>query len=299
MLVEAIFFLVTVLVIVFIVLYALPRPTAGSTKLFPLGAATPVSALVNSDLAWSAKACSARFLLHIAQAPRTLQVVDCVQAPVAGTRVQRFEPRCPTFDFATCDCSGTSCTGCTEKTTKNSYLSKLVAIGDCVELWCAGYTSSNDKPFVPALLKIKTSTDSTVQWYYESISLPAIPLQRWTVVTLVKEGRRFDIFYGAKMVATKVLDHFPIAPAATSQWMVGAPGWSGQIGYFSVMTYAESSDDVAADVNSVVDTRGIPYDQITLSLNDLTLPTCVGGDCLKLPTVGAPNPFVMWSTTVA
>jgi hypothetical protein len=206
MLVEAIFFLVTVLVIVFIVLYALPRPTTGSTQLFPLGTAVPISALVNSDLAWSAKACSVRFLLHIAQAPRTLQAVDCVQAP-AGASIS-FEPTCPTFDFAKCDCSGTSCDRCKTTTSKNSYLSKLVAIGDCVELWCAGYTSSNDKPFVPALLKIKTATDATVQWYYESISLPAIPLQRWTVVTIVKEGRRFDIFYGAKMVATRFLTTF-------------------------------------------------------------------------------------------
>lgn len=295
MLVEASFFLVTVLAIVFIVLYALPRPTKGSTQLFPLSETAAL--LLNSELAWSAKACSLRFLIHISQAPRTLKVVDCVPLPAAG--MTNFEPTCPGYDFAKCKCSGTICDECKITRPNNSYLTKLLSIGDCLELWCAGYTSSNDKPFVPALLKVKTATDSSAQHYYESVSLPAIPLQRWTVVTIVKEGRRFDVYYGAKMVATKVLAHFPIAPSAVSQWIGGSPEWSGQIGYISVFTHAENSDEVAADVASVVDTRGVPYDQITLSLKDVKFPTCVGGDCLKLPTVGAPNPFVMWSSTVA
>ena len=299
MLVEALFFLVTVLVIVFIVLYALPRPTKGSTDVYPLKSAAVTSILSNSDFAWSAKPCSVRFLLQITQAPRTLQAVDCVPPP-ASTPMSTFDPTCPTYDFATCKCQGISCTECNKKTTNNSYLSKIFRIGDCVELWCAGYTTSNDKPYVPALLKIKTSTDPT-QWFYESVSLPAIPLQRWTVITIVKEGRRFDIYYGAKMVATKVLDHFPLAPSSLDQWIAGSNdlGWSGKIGYLSVFTHAENSDDVLADVASVVDTRGVPYDQITLSLKDVKFPTCVGGDCLRLPTVGAPNPFVMWASTVS
>jgi len=291
MVVEAVLFIAIVVAIVFIVLYAIPKTIPGTTSSVSLSSPTTVL----SPSGWSAAPCSVRFLIHIAQSPRTLQRVECVPLPATGATT--FDPACPGYDFATCMCEGTSCAKCLAPTENNSYLTKLLSVGSVLELWSAGYTSSNDKPFVPTILKVKTAKDGT-QSYIESISLPALPLQRWTVVTLVKEGRRFDIYYGAKLVTTKVLDYYPVPPGSTDAWIGGAKGWKGQLGFFSVKPKSLTSEEVAADVASVVDTQGVPFQQMTF-FTDLPTFSCPGGNCLKMPAVVPPNPFVTYQTTVS
>ena len=292
MLVETILFITIVLVVVYIVLYAIPKTIPGTTTANDLSSPT----MLLKPSGWSAAPSSIRFLLRITQAPRTLQRVECVQPPITGGATT-FDPTCPGYEFQTCTCVGQNCSTCTQSTAGNSYLTKLVWLSNVIELWSAGYTSSNDKPFVPAILKVKTAKDST-QSYIESVSLPAIPLQRWTVVTIVKEGRRFDVYYGTKLVASKVLDHYPIPPGSADAWIGGAMGWKGSVGYFSVKSASMTTEDVAADVASVVDTQGVPFTQLNF-FTDLPTFSCPGGDCLKMPKVVPPNPFVIYQTTVS
>ena len=288
MLVEALLFITIVLAVVYIVLYAIPKTIPGTTAAVDLSS---VSTLLTPS-GWSAAPSSVRFLLRITQAPRTLQNIDCVPQPTRETNT--FDPTCPGYEFATCKCTTSGCDTCMPS---KNYLTKLVWVSDVLELWSAGYTSSNDKPFVPAILKVKTAKDST-QSYMESVSLPAIPLQRWTVVTIVKEGRRFDVYYGTKLVASKVLDHYPIPPGSADAWMGGAAGWKGNVGFFSVKSAAVSTEDVATDVASVVDTQGVPFTQVNF-FTDLPTFSCPGGDCLKMPKVVPPNPFVTYQTIVS
>jgi len=292
MLVETLLFITIVLAVVYIVLYSIPKTIPGTTTANDLS--SPTTLLKPSG--WSAAPSSVRFLLRITHAPRTLQRVECVQPPSSGS-VITFDPTCPGYEFQTCECLAQDCTRCTNSTASNSYLTKLVWLSNVLELWSAGYTSSNDKPFVPAILKVKTAKDST-QSYMESVSLPAIPLQRWTVITIVKEGRRFDVFYGTKLVASKVLDHYPIPPGLSDGWMGGATGWKGNVGYFSVKSASVTTDEVAADVASVVDTQGVPFTQMNF-FSELPTFSCPGGDCLKMPKVVPPNPFVTYQTTVS
>ena len=289
---ETILFITIVLVVVYIVLYAIPKTIPGTTTANDLSSPT----MLLKPSGWSAAPSSIRFLLRITQAPRTLQRVECVQPPITGGATT-FDPTCPGYEFQTCTCVGQNCSTCTQSTAGNSYLTKLVWLSNVIELWSAGYTSSNDKPFVPAILKVKTAKDST-QSYIESVSLPAIPLQRWTVVTIVKEGRRFDVYYGTKLVASKVLDHYPIPPGSADAWIGGAMGWKGSVGYFSVKSASMTTEDVAADVASVVDTQGVPFTQLNF-FTDLPTFSCPGGDCLKMPKVVPPNPFVIYQTTVS
>lgn len=289
MLVEAVLFLTVVLAIVMIVIYAIPRSIPGTSSSVDLSA--PVSLL--SPSGWSSAPCSVRFLLHVTQAPRTLHSIDCVQPPTGDT--VKFEPTCPDSNFATCNCLASDCSRCK---LENSYLTKVFGLSSGVlELWMAGYTSSNDKPFVPAILKVKTARDDT-QSYIEGISLPAIPLQRWVVITIVKDGRRFDIYYGTKLVASKVLDNYPVPPGSTDGWNGGATGWKGDIGYMSVVQKAVTTADVAADVASVVDTQNVPFSQTNFFV-DLPSFSCPGGNCMKMPTVVPPTPFSVYQTTVS
>ena len=241
---------------------------------------------------WNGRPNSLRFAIYIEASPKTVAKVDCLDT---ATPLTQFGPSCADYTFKTCKCNGASCAGCG---VTSPYLSRVLHIGDALELWASGYTSTNDKPLVPALLKIKTATDSS-QHFVESLSLPAIPLQRWTVVTIVKEGRRIDVYYGQKAVASKLCDNLPLSPSG-SDWMAcGMNGWKGKIGLFTGAIKAKTQDDVNADVEALVNTRGIPFylEQINFSF-DLSMPECMFGGCNNLPAVKPLNPFAVYDSNV-
>jgi hypothetical protein len=168
------------------------------------------------------------------------------------------------------------------------------------EFWTSGFTNQNDKPYVPAILKLKTVRDSSSH-FIESVSLPAIPLQKWTIVTVVKEGRRIDVYYGSKLVASKMLNYIPAPASPQFNWYAGDSQWKGQIGFFHGFHGSVKGRDVDQDVKSLVNTRGIPYylDQIKVNISDFELPQCMFGLCNTVPDVKPRNPFAVYHSSVA
>jgi hypothetical protein len=267
----------------------------GPSALYDL-AVTNQKVLENKDLPWSDQPATLRFAILVKQAPRTLAKVDCVDS------TSSFAPSCDTYSFNKCMCVGSDCGQC--KTPEDGYLSSLVRLGDTLEFLASGYTSQTDKPYVPALLKVRTAKDSS-QHAMESIPLPAIPLQKWTVVTIVKEGRRFDIYYGAKLVNSKLTDYVPVPADPSRNWFAGNRKWQGKIGFFSGDQKVASSQDVLADVQRLVNTRGIPnyieQDMDFKSLFTLELSsTCFLGNCNQAPPEGTKlNPFTVFASSVS
>lgn len=255
----------------------------------------------DSSFTWGTAPCALRFGIYIQEAPRTVSKVDCISISTT-TPITSFAPSCSDYTYQTCNCDGMSCTRCSLQDNSVSYLSKLLSCGDNIELWASGYTSQNDKPYIPAILKIRTGKDST-QHYMESISLPAIPLQKWCIITIVKEGRRFDVYYGSKNVSSKLLQYMPIAPSTNTQWIAGNSRWKGQIGFFNGYNKSWSSDDVNVDMKSLLNTRGIPFyiDQMKITSSDFQnlIPSCPFGNCNTLPVVKPTNSFMVYSSNVS
>ncbi len=257
--------------------------------------------LPNSALPWSNRACALRFAVYVSQAPRTLAKVDCV----VNSNLS-FAPSCSDYTYKRCDCNGIQCgqgttssaSNCSFSETSHSYLSKLVSCGDAVEFWASGYTSQTDKPYVPAILRLRT-VQSITQHSMESVSLPALPLQAWTVITIVKDGRRIDVYYGTKAVASKILDFIP-ATSSGQAWIAGNSRWRGQIGFFNGFQQNWSARDVQRDIEGLVDTRGVPKAVNELQMSDILttvkIPECPFGNCNPLPTVNPANPFLIWES---
>jgi hypothetical protein len=291
MLVEAILFVAVALLISYFVIQFIKRPVKyQGAPMYDLSK-EGTRVLSSSDFSWTNEACSLRFAIFVESAPRTVSKVDCI-ASGASTA---FAPSCSDYEYKRCACNGVDCTGCN---IQGNYLTNLLSYGGNLQLWASGYTSQNDKPYVPAILKVTTAS-SPSQSYVESITLPAIPLQKWTVITIVKEGRRFDVYYGAKAVATKLLDYPPLSSIVTSGWTAGNSRWAGKIGLFSGVKKTQTSVDVLTDVQALVNTRGIPFylDELNFDFN-VTIPKCLFGNCNKLPDVKPLNPFSRYVTNV-
>jgi hypothetical protein len=256
--------------------------------------------LSSVDLPWRTGPCALRFGIFVEEAPRTISKVDCIQIP-DNSNATSFAPSCSDYSYQTCECDKNNCNRCSLQS-DNTFLSKLVSLGDFVEVWASGYTSQNDKPYVPALLKIRTAKDSTSH-FMESIALPAIPLQRWTIITIAKEGRRFDVYYGEKLVTSKILQYVPVSSESSLGWVAGNSRWKGQIGFFNGVSSTWTTDNVKGDVQALVNTRGIPFylEQTSFSIPSIEaiIPDCLFGNCNEMPVVKPRNPFAVYDSNVS
>ena len=290
MLIEGLVIVVFALIIAYISISFAKAPSTG-TGLTDLSVENPN---VSRGL-WNDKPCTIRFAILVSSAPKTLTKTACIGSTSPSGS---FGPDCNTYKYNICSC-GTSCGSSTCAISTTSYLSKLLWLGNYIQFYASGYTSENDKPYVPALLQIQTAKDTTAA-YMESVELPAIPLQKWTVVTIVKEGRRIDVFYGQKTVASTLLSYLPVPAKTANNWSSGNNKWKGKIGLFNFYNSAYTSDDVNKDVSTLVNTRGIPYieSQPTFSFAVPEIP-CMFGNCNKLPTVKPLNPFAVYTSSVS
>lgn len=294
MIVTIVIVLVVITIVAALTLLYMKRPTQ-SSKLYDISAGQ-TQVLANSSLPWNMKTPSSlRFAVYINSAPKTLADINSINcANKIDTTTLRQS--CNEYSFTSCACNSVNdCTNCRT----DSYLTGLLSLGQSVNLWVSGYIAQSDKPFVSTLLTVKTASSSDT--HIESIALPAIPLQKWTVITLVQEGRRIDVFYGEKLVASTYLRYSPIPAYVSDSWMVGGmSGWVGQIGLFSANLKQITSTDVGNDVSQLVDSTGMPYSTNEMDFSfDLNLPSCILGTCSGLPPIKPPNPFSVYASSVS
>lgn len=300
MFLEGFIFIGAVILLVYISLYIannLKKNHQGASAVYDLSVPNQL-VLPTSDFKWSSSACTLRFAIFVNTSPKTIAKVDCIADSTSNPPIdaQSFAPSCSDYSFKACKCLGTDCGRCVLDDTNSGYMSKLVSVGDYMALWASGYTNQNDKAYVPALLKIRTGQDSS-QHYMESVPLPAIPLQKWTIITIVKEGRRFDVYYGAVLKTSTLTTYVPVTPDASQQIFAGNARWSGTIGMFNGFTKPFYAPDVLKDVEGIADTRGIPAYEENLPM--FALPSCLFGFCGALPDVKPPNQFMVYDTKFA
>ena len=160
------------------------------------------------------------------------------------------------------------------------------------------------------------------QKYIETLSLPPLPVQKWTFVTVSREGRRFDVYYNDTLVLSQKTMSMPISNVSNSSMggiTSGSTGLQGQLAVANLYNYRMSSNDVSAMYTKYADTRGRPYLNTvsdptalsnlggifpayasTLSFNLLgfipSFNLCPSGGCFSPPAIQPANPLYDWST---
>jgi hypothetical protein len=138
--------------------------------------------------------------------------------------------------------------------------------------------------------------------YVEFLTLPPIPLQKWVMVTIVKEGRRFDIYYDNHLVLSQKTENNLSTTTSQTGIKCGNTGFSGYGGVFTLTPSALSGTTIAASYKQLSDTRGAPY--ITLPESTEVAPTklfslCPSGGCIQAPTIRPAKPWLDWDTAYA
>ena len=139
-----------------------------------------------------------------------------------------------------------------------------------------------------ARLVVQTATKSGANT--EEVMLPRIPEQKWVQVAIIREGRRFDIVYNDKIVASQRLKYLPLVRIAPLR--AGQDGLQGVIGNVRVSSRRVSIQELVLERTRTSDTRGKPYLDSTLNIPEF----CPPGQACPTTTETPQNTLQFWSS---
>ena len=143
------------------------------------------------------------------------------------------------------------------------------------------------------VIQTRKNVAGTNVLYLETFALPEFPIQKWVMLTLVRNGNRFSVFYNDQLVFSRNTTNIPYIENGGG--MFSDPGVRGKTKYFFRTDKAFSLSQVRADFANNADTRGKPIEQIFQTLN---YTFCPSGDCFSGPKIRPANPLIEWSSDV-
>lgn len=134
----------------------------------------------------------------------------------------------------------------------------------------------------------------------EEIPVPMFPEQKWVHVVLVREGRRFTVFYNGKSVASGRTQYFPVVNS--SQLSFGDPKLRGEFALPMLAPTPMRLDEIQKELSETSNTRHEPYKPLDFAgvfggLGNLGCPN--GLFCFSTSAPPTGNPLQMWQTPYA
>lgn len=135
----------------------------------------------------------------------------------------------------------------------------------------------------------------------EIIELPSIPKQKWMFIAILREGRRFDVIYDNRIVASHRLENYPVI--YTSPLSVGNEGLDGSVIHVIVRASRLTPTEVERERVTHVNTNNMILEANITNFNILPninlSAQCPSGLPCSPVTQPPPNNLVKWSTPYA
>lgn len=151
---------------------------------------------------------------------------------------------------------------------------------------------------VAARLRVQTNNSGTLG--FEVIDLPQIPKQKWIMIAILRDGRRFDVIYDNQIVASQRLEYYPVV--ISSPLSVGNTGLDGSVIHVIVNGTRLSPGEVERERVAHVDTNNtvLEANAIDISFPGLKLfAQCPPGLPCDPITRPPKNHFLEWKTPYA
>jgi hypothetical protein len=164
--------------------------------------------------------------------------------------------------------------------------------------WFLEIASANTSPTTnSAQLRVYTNSGA---FKYEIIPLPPIPKQKWVFIAILRDGRRFDIIYDNKIVASDRLEYYPVV--ISSPLAIGNTGLNGSVIHIIINSTRLSPNVIESTRIRYVDTNNkvLEANQIGISLPGLNLfAQCPPGLPCNPITQPPNNNLLQWKTPYA
>lgn len=261
-----------------------------------------------------------------------------ITTPCTTSATNTRLPNCNTGRYSLCGCEGVSNNNCSN-CVHDGYI-PLVSMNDKVivletlgapdasrqgkaslQLTIKTQSSgllqdSSGNPLNPAMNAIDSSgssvNDSNSEVYIETFVLPPIPFQKWFMITINREGRRFDIYYNGTLVLSKHTSANIFPTVTSDEIKVGHSMLDGSAGFFSVYRSLQTASTIQSNYSSLTNTRGSPLfnteppdisktvlslDRISVGVGLPKIPSiCSSGDCISSPSAPPSRPYYEWNS---
>lgn len=133
---------------------------------------------------------------------------------------------------------------------------------------------------------------------FETIPVADFPFQKWVLLTIIKEGRRFTVYYNDKIVANSRTQYYPVINS--SSLVIGHPSLKGKFIGPKIVPTAVQKQELLSELSETSDTRHEPYAQISfMDIFNLKL-GCPGGIfCPSITKVPQLSPLQEWKSPYA
>lgn len=161
--------------------------------------------------------------------------------------------------YSLCPCAdGLSCNSCVTPDKSHKGYQTIINIQDTFVLEALNIPDASRPNAVSAQIYIKTQTNNPEAYSIETFPLPPLPEQKWTMITISKNGRQINVYYNSTLVlAKKTQKNFSYKQAAgVSSVSVGSKKLSGKVAMVTYFSSHQTISDVTARYGEQTDTRG-------------------------------------------
>ena len=221
--------------------------------------------------------------LKVNYLPRTGTFVDC------NTVVNPGDFDCKEGRFPKCQINSNP--NNKECSHKNFGYRNLLRIGNSIRFELLETQTPQKPGMARAQISVQTQQSSNNQWM-ETYPLPEFPLQKWIMLSIVRKGNTYIVYYNDKMVGSFKTEYVPYIDTTKPQ--LGEDKIIKGVGiYLSIIKQALNTDQIKKRYISFTDTNGEPKMPVFSAIKPIDL--CVSGNCFQGPAVKPANPFVQWT----
>ena len=251
-------------------------------------AASDFTTTADADMFLKSGAATFQTFVYLDSIQRTGEYVPCGSSP--------NQAACDTGLYQSCPCSGPkNCDNC-----KHEGYKQLFSLYGVYRFEVLNVPDASRPNAALAQLAVKTQAQQG-EIHVETLSLPPLDLQKWTMITLAHEGRRVDVYYNNRMVSSTKLENIPSTSNYNLTYVeAGDSGLTGSLALLKFFPSRLSTPNVAGAYAASVDTRGAPLGIETAAVEytttiqkagegSLVSRLCLDGSCLSFGGLKAPN----------
>lgn len=225
------------------------------------------------------------------QASKTPMTTPCTADGISTPGL----PSCSTGRFNVCECDNNDCSRCYHVGYVNVLnISNIVRL----ELLAAPDASRPNAASTQLVVRTVGMLNNAQKVFEETIPLPNLLMQKWTCVTIGREGRRFDVYYNGKLVTSKRTQYTVDIRTAVGPIFAGDPKLMGKVALAEAYPEKLTASAILEKYKSNSDTTGAPNVMNQLDIFQF-IPNCEGGNCNQGPTVRPTSPLQDWQTRYA
>jgi hypothetical protein len=204
-------------------------------------------------------------------------------------------PDCSTGRFTVCECDANDCSRCYHVGYVNVLnISNIVRL----ELLAAPDASRPNAASTQLIVRTNGMANNVQKVFEETIPLPNLLMQKWTCVTIGREGRRFDVYYNGKLVASKRTQYTVDTRTAVGPILAGDPKLIGKVALVEAYPEKLAASTILEKYKANSDTTGAPNVMNQLDIFQF-IPNCEGGNCNQGPSMRPTSPLQDWQTRYA